>query len=145
MVFNYEFASLVLVDALVMGDRRAAELHGISTRTLKRYRQRLKIDPHLAQLVFHLRQSVLAPKKPQISDAIDAAVEFIQDAPKHLDRENVEHLQMMTHAFKTLSEIQLANRMIDARLAALCGAAGTQPQQMDAASITYDIADRSGR
>jgi len=128
--FNYEFAALVLVDAMVLGDQKAAEIHGVSARTVKRYRKRFKSDPKLTQLVTYLRQTILQPKRPALEDAIASTIEWIEDAPKHLDRDNPEHLVVITQAFKTLSEIHLANRMIDARLAALPGQTGAGNQQM---------------
>jgi hypothetical protein len=133
--FNYEFAALVIVDAMVLGDRKAAEIHGVSPRTVKRYRNRFKTDPKLTQLVTHLRQTILQPKKPRLEDAIASTIEWIEDAPKHLDRDNPDHLEVITRAFKTLSEINLANRMIDARLAALPGQTGTGNQQMVSRTI----------
>ncbi|MGB8701392.1 MAG: hypothetical protein WCD18_18415 [Thermosynechococcaceae cyanobacterium] len=115
-VFNYDFAALVLVDALHLGDAKAAALHEISVRTIKRYRLRMKTDAKLAQAVTKLRQQIFVPAKPKISGAIDAAIAFLEDAPKHLDAGNIEHVMVVAQTFKTLSEIRLAERMIAGRL-----------------------------
>lgn len=38
-----------LIDAVQFGDRQAAANHGVSVRTVRSYRQRIKTDPNLAQ------------------------------------------------------------------------------------------------
>lgn len=49
--FDREHAARVLVDALTMGDRTAADRNKVSEKTVQRYRARMREDPALAELV----------------------------------------------------------------------------------------------
>ena len=49
--FNRDRAARVLVDAITLGDRTASERHGVSEKTIQRYRARLLTDLELSQVV----------------------------------------------------------------------------------------------
>lgn len=133
-VFNYDFAALVLYDAAVFGDRFATEKYGITKRSISRYRKRLQTDPILSQKVFELRKGIVPPKT-SAQDAMDAALEFIQDAPKHLERGRVQDLLAVAQTYKTIAEIELAGKIIDARLAQIPGQLGTADRQMATGTV----------
>ncbi len=49
--FDRERAARILVDAIALGDKTACRLHGITERTLGRYRVRLEGDRQLSEAV----------------------------------------------------------------------------------------------
>lgn len=49
--FNYERAAAAIVDAAYMGDKEAAQKHGVTTRTIRRWRKRLETDAYFESLV----------------------------------------------------------------------------------------------
>lgn len=49
--FNRERAARVLVDAITLGDRTAADRHQVTEKTVQRYRARLLTDPELSRIV----------------------------------------------------------------------------------------------
>lgn len=49
--FNRERAARVLVDAITLGDRTAADRHKVAEKTVQRYRARLLTDPELSRIV----------------------------------------------------------------------------------------------
>jgi hypothetical protein len=49
--FNYELAAQILVDAILSGDRAAAEKYGVATKTVLRHRQRMLLDDKLRALL----------------------------------------------------------------------------------------------
>jgi hypothetical protein len=134
--FNYDFAALVIYDALILGDSFVVEKYGVNRRTVQRYRKRFKTDSILSQKVAELRKAIQEPYKPTAKDAMDAAIGFIQDAPKHLDPSKVGDILAIAQAYKTIGEIELAGKIIDARLAQVSGQLGTTDRQM--ASTTVD-------
>ena len=49
--FNYERAAAAIVDAAYMGDKEAAQKHGVTTRTVRRWRKRLETDGYFESIV----------------------------------------------------------------------------------------------
>lgn len=119
----------MLYDAAVFGDQFAVERYGITKRSISRYRTRLRTDPILSQKVFELRKGIVPPKT-SAQDAMDAALEFLEDAPKHLDRSKVSDLLAIAQTYKTIAEIELAGKIIDARLAQIPGQSGEADRQV---------------
>lgn len=52
--FNVELAARVLVDAIALGDKTAADRHEVSEKTIQRYRARAKTDTTLSARVREL-------------------------------------------------------------------------------------------
>lgn len=57
--FNYGRAAAAIVDAHRYGDRRAAKLHGVTVRSLRRWRRRLMADRYLRALVDSMERNGL--------------------------------------------------------------------------------------
>jgi hypothetical protein len=51
---NRDRVARILVDAITLGDRTAADRHKVSVKTVERHRARLKVDPVLSALVREL-------------------------------------------------------------------------------------------
>ncbi len=112
---NYDRAAAALVDALVLGDRKAAAAHRLSVKTIGRYRARLQVDAQLSEAVRVLRDRVLTPKKPAIEDAIETCLAWLREAVPTLEP-TAANIRAVTNSFQTLAEIQLANQMIEVKL-----------------------------
>lgn len=66
---NPERIAAILADASVLGDAAAAEKHGVSERTIKRYRQRHADSPSVSPLVTQYKEAIAADWIEQTTDA----------------------------------------------------------------------------
>jgi Asp-tRNA(Asn)/Glu-tRNA(Gln) amidotransferase A subunit family amidase len=129
------------VDSMVLGDQKACDLHEITRMSLSRYRKRFKDDPILAKAVFKIRETNVKPLEPSIKDAITTYIKWLKDAPAQLEVVNAENIAAVTNAYRTMAEIELANKMIDAKMTQIaCGAkTGPKPKEIAASEATIDV------
>jgi hypothetical protein len=119
--FNYELAATVLVDAIYRGDEAAAQAYGVSTRSIRRWRERLHTDPRLATFVQTKREVAERNWSDSLAGAIRAGVEFLQRAARELDPANPEAVHAAAGALKILTEIAMTREVLSARLARSSG------------------------
>lgn len=91
--------------------------HGITDRTLRRYRERFGTDPRLTELVQQKRAVVNKAWANDLPSSIDKAIAFLGRAAEHANTGDPDAIHAIAGAAKILSEIQQVGRVIDARLA----------------------------
>lgn len=115
--FNYDLAGTVLVDAAYMGDKEAAQKNGVSTRSIRRWRERLECDPLLAASV--RKKKTLADQEwaSELPSAIRAAIRFIRESAKESKVGDPKATAVISEALAILAEVAMTRQIIDARLA----------------------------
>ena len=121
---RYERAAGILIDAAFFGDTRASERWGLTTRTIRNYWTRLETDGAFSD---YFRIALIERKEnwaDRLTPAILAAIDYIEEALRKMDKRNPQALEAVTKALLTLADVQLTTRMLDARLD---GQAGPPP------------------
>ena len=108
-------AAAILVDAAYRGDEAAAELWGVSQRTVKRYRARIDTDDQLALAVQEKRQLVEQDWADTLPNTIRAAAEFIERAAKQGNPKDPNMVHAVAGGMKLVSEVMFVKQMLDAR------------------------------
>jgi len=115
--FNYERASAALVDAAYMGDKDAAKKHGVTTRTIRNWRNRLETDARFSS--FFREKKVLVDQEwaSELPSAIRASIRFVRESAKESKLGNPDSTKVVADALKILAEVALTREILDARLA----------------------------
>lgn len=108
-------AAAILVDAAYRGDEAAAELWGVSQRTVKRYRARIDTDDQLALAVQEKRQLVEQDWADTLPNTIRAAAEFIERAAKQGNPKDPNMVHAVAGGMKLVAEVYFVKQMLDAR------------------------------
>lgn len=111
-------AAAILVDAAYRGDEAAAELWGISPRTVQNYRARLADDPELALIFHEKRRGVERDWAASLPATIHAGTEFVQRAARQGDPKDPNMVNAVAGAIKQIAEIWFVKQMLDLRLRA---------------------------
>lgn len=106
----------VVVTASVRGDHVACEQYGITTRTLRRYRERMDKDPDVSATVRVKKQAVTDQWSAELASAIKDAIGFIKRACEAADPTDPAALHSVNGSLKILSDVAQAERFLDARL-----------------------------
>jgi hypothetical protein len=117
-------AARALVDALLTNDRTAAAKHGITDRTLRRYREALETDPELSALFRVMRDAALTSSWTQELDR--SLTELMAEVRARIPKlpQSIEGFERVVDAIRALGEIAVAREVL--------GATG----QQDAAAAT---------
>lgn len=149
-----EKAARVLVDAIHLGDKKAAKKHRCGVRTVERYRQRQQSDERLRALV----QTILAkddelirPKRVALqrerADFQSAGLDFAQavmaKGHKLLDRCTSEQFPQLAAALRDVSEAIRNVGEIDLA-AEVLGVGGRNRRTGEAPAETGDASDEEG-
>ena len=125
---NYERAAAILVDAAYLGDEAAAKKWQVSVRTIKNYRDRLKVDAKLSEF-FHRKRGVaeghwstelkralrsVLTKAAQIAESIEVVESIELEFGGQIQRVNMDALTILIAAGKGLGEIALALEVLNA-------------------------------
>ncbi len=121
-----EQAARALVDAALLGDRKAAERHGITDRTLRNYRRALEDDPELSACLERCMRAALEAQEAEdraswadetsraliqlTRDALDLWRELKLEAESFTQR--LEVLQTALTFIKQLTEPQLVREVM---------------------------------
>lgn len=112
---NRERAAKALVDAAVLGDPEAAKKHGVSTKSIERWRSRVGHDPKLSAIVQELRQLQNQQWANEIPEALSSCIEFVKSASQIANKTDPEAIAAIVSAIETLSDVSLTWKMIDER------------------------------
>ena len=115
--FNHERAATVLVDAAYMGDKGAAKKHGVTTRTIRRWRERLDTDVYLSSFVREKKILVDQGWASELPSAIRAAIRFVRESAKESKLGDPRATDSVASALEILAEVALTKEILDARLA----------------------------
>ena len=115
--FNYDRAAAAIVDAAYMGDKEAAQKHGVTTRTIRRWRDRLDSDSHLSSFVREKKVLTDQEWAGELPSAIRAAIRFVRESAKESKLGNPDSTKVVADALRILVEVALTREILDARLA----------------------------
>ena len=124
--FNYDLASSALVDAAYMGDKEAAEKHGVTTRTVRNWRNRLETDARFSS--FFREKKLLSDQEwaSELPSAIRAAIRFVRESAKESKLGDPDATKVVADALRILAEVALTREILDARLAGQDRSAGKE-------------------
>ncbi len=118
--FNYERAAMVLCDAVMMGDRAAADKWGITQRSIQRYREKLETDDKLRHYAAKLQAKQEQDWIGEIPKVLAEGMAFLKSAfVQNLNSEGVlnpETITALTGVIETLADIDLTRKIIAERL-----------------------------
>ena len=118
-------AAMVLADALFYGDAKAAERGGVTTRTLRRWRQRMRRDPELSANVRVKKDALASRWANDLAVGIRSACDFIRRACIEGDPKNPDMLRSVAGSLKIMADASFAERMLSARMnPTQCGPGG---------------------
>jgi hypothetical protein len=105
----------MLVEAVLLGDSKAAKKYGVTRQTLLNYRKLLKDDPSFFTLFEQTSNALLTrPWADDLDSALGKTVnKMVQMVEAQVNGEP-EALEAVTKAFTALSEIQLAREVLGA-------------------------------
>lgn len=124
--FDYVAMAQILAESAFFGHKRTAEKHGITTQTIRNYHRRLnnagEEGERLRQLTLKAKNILTERWADRLAPAILRAIEYIEDAMTAAAQDPAvlkshEMLYSVTGAAKLLGELQLSERMLNARLA----------------------------
>jgi hypothetical protein len=128
--FNYERAATVLAEATFADDATVLRRHGLTSRTLQRYRKRLQTDSKLSQLVALKKAALVREWAEELAPAVRDTIRFLQRAATQADPADPNAIHAVAGALKILSEVLLTREVVNARLA------GTdRPQHAEVAAV----------
>jgi len=114
--FDYERAATILAEAAFSDDQSVCQRHGITDRTLRRYRARLLSDPRLSTFVREKQARLAEQWAHELAPAIGAAVRFLRQAAQSADPTNPAAIRAVAEALKALAEIDMARDMLRSRV-----------------------------
>jgi hypothetical protein len=117
MEHDLDMKAKALVDAALTTDREAADKHGVSRKSIYRWRNRLDEDHELQELTTKYWRQVRAADSwvQGATHTIRKAQAFIRDAADELDAGDPDAVRAMTEALRTLTESLQMARVVDAR------------------------------
>ncbi len=108
----------ILCDAfLSRDDRKTAERHGITDRTLRNWRARLDTDPELSQLFREKKAKASEGWADEVPGAMRASVSFLRRAAEEGDHTDPDMVHSVAGSMKLLSEVAATWKLLDQRLA----------------------------
>lgn len=122
-------AARVLVDAELSSREQAAQRHGVSTRTITRWRDRMDVDPVLSRLVVQKRIEADRAWLRQAPPMIEDALQYMRRCTTE-GEVSPEMLRAVAGAVKLVSEAIASREIIDARIHQALGAAGAGAGQV---------------
>lgn len=110
---DLEHASDVLADAWAMGDRAAAALHGISRRTVERYRARIADDEAPDADLSALVAQKIALRREEWGDARQTFLRrALAKLEQLLDGATAEDIPAIVGAIKIVGELELTGQAL---------------------------------
>lgn len=113
--FNMERAAKALVDAILMGDRAAAEKYNVTIKSLEGWRVRLETDKAFREFFQRLRKAKDEGWADDIPAALASCIAFLKRAGQEADPSQPEAIEAIAHAAETLSDIALTRKVVDER------------------------------
>jgi uncharacterized protein (DUF2267 family) len=114
-----ERAAQVIIEATLDGDAAVTKRHGVSLRTLQRWRKALEADDKLAQLVAAKKSLLEANWADEIPAALTKCVAFLRRAAEEANHKDPDAIHSVAGAMKLLSETRGTWKMLDLKLARL--------------------------
>lgn len=112
--FNYDRAATVLAEAAFHGDGPTAERHGVSTRSIERWRQRAQTDAGLAGFVALKKRQIADGWVLDVNRALARGAAYILTTVDTLPP-TAENLRAVVGMMKILADATLTRDALDAR------------------------------
>ena len=106
---------MVLCDAVMMGDRKAADKWDVTQRTIQRWRTSLETDDKLRHLTTQYRQQQTEKWLEDIPEAMAAFVDFFKRAARELDPKEATAADLVA-AFEAVADVHLTQKIVSERL-----------------------------
>jgi len=116
--FNQERAAKALVDAILMGDRTAAEKYKVTERSIREWRDRLDIDSHFSAFFQKLRDQKNESWAEELPAALASCINFLKEAGQVAKRDDPDAIAAITAAAETLADMALTQKVVDERIRA---------------------------
>lgn len=114
--FDYERAAVILAEAAFSDDRTVCQRHGITDRTLRRYRKRMLSDPRLSTFVREKQARLTEQWTHELAPAIGAAIRFLKQAAQSADPSDPAAIRAVAEALKGLAEIDMTREVLQSRV-----------------------------
>lgn len=112
-----EKAARALADAHLHDDRTACEIHKITDRTLRRWREALKSDPELSALFrLYCQQAAATDWAKEIDSALASTTRKLQELVEAAQTPDPETIEAVTGAVATLAEVAMTRDVLRAQL-----------------------------
>ena len=120
------------LEGVVTDDATLCKKHGITPRTLQRWRKSLRenADAELSRSVAENKAALDKGWASQIPDAIAACLGFLTRAAKEASPSDPEVIHAIAGALKMIAETDGTYRMIDARISGQAGSGGATTGQV---------------
>jgi hypothetical protein len=117
-----ELAATVLFEAMYTTDEKAANRYGVGVRSIQRWRARLATDPILAGVFASKKRLFDARWADELPIALRKAVALIGSQCDAISadtdiQKSPDVLHAVTGAAKTLADVLMTNKVVDARIA----------------------------
>lgn len=104
---NYERAALILLDAIVMGDKPAAAKHQVNDKTVRNHRRRLKTDRAFAAFFHAFREKKERDWKTVRLRFLRRGIAKLEELIELAD--SPKHISAVSDAVKTVGELQIVS------------------------------------
>ena len=128
-----ERVALILAEAVVAGDDVTAKKHGVSKRSIRRWRKDLESNAPLAEETRAKKELVEGDWANALPSAIQKSIAFLEKAADQCDATDPEAVHAIAGSMKLLTEVAMSRRLIDARLSKQAGQPGASNRPGDAA------------
>jgi len=117
--YSTQKKAAAIVDAAFTTDEEAAEQHGVSRRSIVRWRQEMDQSPELAQSVTAIYKEEIEGRDwlEEATRTVQSAFSFLRRAANELDPSDPDAVKAVSLAIQTLTEAKLTAEVINARLA----------------------------
>jgi hypothetical protein len=122
--FDRDRALRVLVDAFDLGDATACQRHGISVRTLERYRVRLKGDPQLSEAVAQKKEELERDWRQARRRALRSGITKLEQL---IQAAEVKQLRDVAGAVKILGDLEVVAGVLDDEQQSGANSEGSKP------------------
>jgi hypothetical protein len=107
---------MVLCDAVIMGDRKAAQKWGVSLRSICNWRDNLENDEKLRNLMQLYRQKQTEKWLEDIPIALSGIIRFVNEATHELSPSKAEDLIAVVTALEAIADVKMTEKILEARL-----------------------------
>jgi len=111
-----ETRAQIIVEADCGNDKVTAARHGISLRSLQRYRKESQENDALSRIVARKRELIEANWAEELPTAIRAGIDYIKTACMEAKNTDPLMVRAIVGAVKILTEVAITKDVIDARL-----------------------------
>ncbi|GIW32867.1 hypothetical protein [Meiothermus sp.] len=116
MPIDLDRVSTILAEAAFSDDRSVCQRHGITDRTLRRYRARMMNDPRLSAIVREKQARLTEKWADELAPAIGAAIRFLRQACELGDPTSPNMVRAVAESLQALAELDLTRQVLQSRM-----------------------------